>query len=168
MTAERIISRNPADLDDVVTEVDAADASAFAAACRAARDGQRAWASVPAPARGRVIAQVGRLVEANKQALAALVTREIGKPYAEALGEVQEVVDTCDFFLGEGRRLYGQTVPSEMPDKNLFTFRLPVGVMAVITAPNFPAAVPSWYLIPALLAGNAVVWKPAEDAVAVA
>ena len=100
--------------------------------------------------------------------MAALVTREIGKPYAEALGEVQEVVDTCDFFLGEGRRLYGQTVPSEMPDKQLFTFRVPVGVAAIVTAGNFPAAVPSWYLVPALLCGNAVVWKPAETANAVA
>ena len=97
---------------------------------------------MPAPARGRVIAQVGRLVEANKEALARLVTREIGKPYAESLGEVQEIVDTCDFFLGEGRRLYGQTVPSEMPDKQLFTFRMPVGVAAIVTAGNFPVAVP--------------------------
>jgi aldehyde dehydrogenase (NAD+) len=75
---------------------------------------------------------------------------------------VQEVIDTCDFFLGEGRRLYGQTVPSELPDKQLFTFRVPVGVVAVVTAGNFPVAVPAWYLVPALLAGNAVVWKPAE------
>ena len=102
------------------------------------------------------------LVEANAESLARLVTREIGKPYAEALGEVREIVDTCDFFLGEGRRLYGQTVPSEMPDKQLFTFRNPVGVVTVITAGNFPVAVPSWYLIPALLCGNAVVWKPAD------
>jgi alpha-ketoglutaric semialdehyde dehydrogenase len=113
-----------------------------------------------------VIANVGRLVEANKEALARLVTREIGKPYAEALGEVQEIVDTCDFFLGEGRRLYGQTVPSEMPDKQLFTFRVPVGVATIITAGNFPVAVPSWYLVPAILCGNAVVWKPAEYAAA--
>ena len=127
---------------------------------------QREWAAVPAPVRGRVIASIGRLVEANAEALARLVTREIGKPYAEALGEVREIVDTCDFFLGEGRRLYGQTVPSEMPDKNLFTFRVPVGVAAVITAGNFPVAVPSWYLVPALLSGNAVVWKPAEYAAA--
>ena len=119
---------------------------------------------MPAPVRGRAIQQVGRLVEANKEALARLVTREIGKPYAESLGEVQEIVDTCDFFLGEGRRLYGQTVPSEMPDKQLFTFRVPVGVAAIITAGNFPVAVPSWYLVPALLCGNAVVWKPAEYA----
>ena len=90
------------------------------------------------------------------------MTDEIGKPYGEALGEVREIVDTCDFFLGEGRRLYGQTVPSEMGDKQLFTFRKPVGAVAVITAGNFPVAVPSWYIVPALLAGNTVVWKPAE------
>jgi aldehyde dehydrogenase (NAD+) len=102
------------------------------------------------------------VVEANADRLARLVTREIGKPYAEALGEVREIVDTCDFFLGEGRRLYGQTVPSEMPDKQLFTFRNPVGVVATITAGNFPVAVPAWYLVPALLCGNAVVWKPAD------
>ena len=79
-----------------------------------------------------------------------LITREIGKPIAESRGEVQEVIDTCNFFLGEGRRLYGQTVPSEMPDKQLFTFRMPVGVAAIITAGNFPVAVPSWYIVPAL------------------
>src|SRR6202042_1224280 len=83
-------------------------------------------------------------------------------------GEVQEIIDTCDFFLGEGRRLYGQTVPSEMPDKQLFTFRNPVGVVTVITAGNFPVAVPSWYIVPALLCGNAVVWKPAEYSAAAA
>jgi acyl-CoA reductase-like NAD-dependent aldehyde dehydrogenase len=158
----RVKSTNPARLDDVVADVLMGDAATFVDAARAARAAQRAWAAVPAPARGRVISQVGRLVEANKEALAALVTREIGKPYPEALGEVQEIVDTCDFFLGEGRRLYGQTVPSEMPDKQLFTFRMPVGVAAIITAGNFPVAVPSWYLVPAILCGNAVVWKPAE------
>ena len=77
---------------------------------------------------------------------------------------MQEIIDTCDFFIGEGRRLYGQTVPSEMPDKQLFTFRMPVGVAAIITAGNFPVAVPAWYLVPAILCGNAVVWKPAEYA----
>src|SRR5215212_8793921 len=155
-------STNPAQLSDVVAQVLLTDAQGFEDACRAARAAQRDWAAVPAPARGRVIAEVGRLFEANKEALARLVTREIGKPYPEALGEVQEIIDTCDFFLGEGRRLYGQTVPSEMPDKQLFTFRTPVGVAAIITAGNFPVAVPSWYLVPALLCGNAVVWKPAE------
>ncbi|WP_328808914.1 aldehyde dehydrogenase family protein [Nonomuraea montanisoli] len=159
-------STNPARTSEVVASVGMADADTFAAACRTAKEAQREWAKVPAPVRGRVIASIGRLVEENAESLARLVTEEIGKPYAEALGEVREIVDTCDFFLGEGRRLYGQTVPSEMPDKNLFTFRNPVGVAAVITAGNFPVAVPSWYLVPALLCGNAVVWKPAEYAAA--
>src|SRR3954470_23907265 len=160
----RMRSTNPARTEEVVAEVALADAATFVDACRAAREAQKAWAAVPAPARGRVIAEVGRLFEANKEALSRLVTREIGKPYPEALGEVQEIIDTCDFFIGEGRRLYGQTVPSEMPDKQLFTFRVPVGVAAIITAGNFPVAVPSWYLVPAILCGNAVVWKPAEYA----
>src|SRR4051794_19303970 len=160
----RQTSTNPAQLDDTVAEILLGDAQTFVDAARAARAAQKQWAAVPAPARGRVIAQVGRIVEENKEALARLVTREIGKPYAEALGEVQEIVDTCDFFIGEGRRLYGQTVPSEMSDKQLFTFRVPVGVAAIITAGNFPVAVPAWYLVPAILCGNAVVWKPAEYA----
>src|SRR6185312_4984247 len=152
-TDHREPSLNPSRLDDIVAEVALADADTFVAACRSARAAQRAWADVPAPVRGRVVANLGRLVEANFEALAALVTREVGKTIAEARGEVQEIVDTCDFFLGEGRRLYGQTVPSEMPDKQLFTFRVPVGVTAIITAGNFPVAVPSWYLVPALLCG---------------
>jgi aldehyde dehydrogenase (NAD+) len=160
-------SVNPADTGDVVAEVRLGDASTLVAAAEAARAAQLGWAATPAPVRGRAIQQIGRLVEDNAEALARLVTREIGKPYAESLGEVQEFVDTCNFFLGEGRRLYGQTVPSEMPDKQLFTFRVPVGVAAIVTAGNFPVAVPSWYLVPALLCGNAVVWKPAEYAPAI-
>ena len=162
--AGRLRSTNPARTSEVVADVALGDAGTFVDACRAARAAQVEWAKVPAPARGRVVASIGRLVEENKEALARLVTREVGKPYAEALGEVQEIIDTCDFFIGEGRRLYGQTVPSEMPDKQLFTFRVPVGVAAIITAGNFPVAVPAWYLVPAVLCGNAVVWKPAEYA----
>jgi aldehyde dehydrogenase (NAD+) len=161
-----IKSTNPARTSEVVAEVRLGDATTFVDAAKAATQAQRAWADVPAPVRGRAIAHIGRLVEANAEALARLITREVGKPYAEALGEVREIVDTCDFFLGEGRRLYGQTVPSEMPDKQLLTFRNPVGVVSVITAGNFPVAVPSWYLIPALLCGNTVLWKPAEYAAA--
>ncbi|WP_019854492.1 aldehyde dehydrogenase family protein [Actinopolyspora mortivallis] len=162
------LSRNPAELDDVVARVRLDGPDALVSAARQARRAQREWAKVPAPVRGRVVSGFGRLVESNKEALASLVTREIGKPYTEALGEVQEIIDTCDYFVGEGRRLYGQTVPSEMPDKQLFTFRAPVGVAAVVTAGNFPVAVPSWYLAPALVCGNAVVWKPAEYAAATA
>ena len=158
----RLTVPNPADLSDTVAEALLGDAGTFVDACRAARAAHPGWASVPAPVRGRAIQQLGRLVEENLEALAQLLTREIGKPLAESRGEVQEVIDTCNFFLGEGRRLYGQTIPSEMSDKQLFTFRTPVGVAAIITAGNFPVAVPSWYLVPALLCGNAVVWKPAE------
>ena len=161
-------SRNPARFDDVVTEVPQATSADVLAACESAHAAQAGWAAVPAPFRGRVIAQVGRLFEANKESLSRLVTREMGKVYAEALGDVQEVIDTCDFFLGEGRRLYGQTVPSEMPDKQLFTFRMPVGTAMIITAGNFPAAVPSWYIVPALVTGNTIVWKPAEQTAAIA
>jgi aldehyde dehydrogenase (NAD+) len=161
-----LTSMNPANLTDEVASVGLADAHTFVDACRSAKAAQRTWARVPAPVRGQVIGNLSRLVAANKEALAQIVTREIGKPIVEARGEVQEIVDTCDFFLGEGRRLYGQTVPSEMPDKQLFTFRVPVGAAAIITAGNFPVAVPSWYIAPALLCGNSVVWKPAEYAAA--
>ena len=161
-------SVNPSDLSDLVARVELVGPQGLVDAARIAAQAQRGWAAVPAPVRGRVIAAIGRLVEANADELARLVTREVGKPLAESRGEVQEIVDTCDFFLGEGRRMYGQTVPSEMPDKQLFTFRVPIGTAVVITAGNFPVAVPSWYLVPALLAGNAVVWKPAEYAAACA
>jgi aldehyde dehydrogenase (NAD+) len=155
---------NPARLDEEVALANLGDATTFVQACRAARQAQRAWGRTPAPIRGRAIQQLGRLVEDNAEALARTVAREIGKPIREARGSVQEVVDTCTFFASEGRRLYGMTVPSELPDKHLFTFRNPVGVAAIVTAGNFPVAVPSWYLVPALLCGNSVVWKPAEYA----
>jgi alpha-ketoglutaric semialdehyde dehydrogenase len=164
----RLDSTNPSRTDDVVATTLLGDAGTFVDACRAAREEKRAGRAVLALVCDHAIQQAGRLVEDNMEALAHLVTREIGKPYPEALGEVQEIVDTCNFFLGEGRRLYGQTVPSEMPDKQLFTFRVPVGVAAIITAGNFPVAVPSWYIVPALLCGNAVVWKPADYAPATA
>jgi alpha-ketoglutaric semialdehyde dehydrogenase len=153
---------NPARLEETAVEARLGDAATFLDACRRAKAAQPTWAAVPAPVRGGAIQQLGRLVEDNAESLSRLLTREIGKPIRESRGEVQEVIDTCTFFLGEGRRLYGQTVPSEMPDKQLFTFRSPVGVAGIVTAGNFPVAVPSWYIVPALLCGNAVVWKPAE------
>jgi acyl-CoA reductase-like NAD-dependent aldehyde dehydrogenase len=153
---------NPAHLDETVAEARLGDATTFLRACRGAKAAQPAWAAIPAPVRGRAIQHLGRLVEENLEALSQLITREIGKPIKESRGEVQEVVDTCNFFLGEGRRLYGQTVPSEMPEKQLFTFRRPIGAAAIVTAGNFPVAVPSWYIVPALVCGNTVVWKPAE------
>jgi acyl-CoA reductase-like NAD-dependent aldehyde dehydrogenase len=153
---------NPARLEETVAEAWLGDAATVLDACSRAKAAQPDWARVPAPVRGRAIQHLGRLVEDNAETLSQLITREIGKPIRESRGEVQEVIDTCTFFLGEGRRLYGQTIPSEMPDKQLFTFRVPVGVAAIVTAGNFPVAVPSWYIVPALLCGNTVVWKPAE------
>ena len=153
---------NPADLGEQVSEVSLGDASTFVEAARAAVGAHERWSAVPAPVRGHTIQRLGELVTANKEALSRLITREIGKPIAESRGEVQEVIDTCSFFQSEGRRLYGMTVPSELPDKQLFTFRVPVGPSAIVTAGNFPVAVPSWYIVPALVCGNAVVWKPAE------
>ena len=166
--AELVEVRNPGDSDDLVARVQHADADAFVSAARSARAAQLEWRRVPAPVRGVAVHELGLILERNKEALSQLVTREIGKPIAESRGEVQEAIDTCIFFASEGRRLYGQTVPSEMPDKQLFTFRVPVGTMAVVTAGNFPVAVPSWYVVPALLAGNTVVWKPAEYTPAIA
>ena len=163
-TGEERVLVDPAHLDVEVARVRLGDATTFAEACQRAHGAQAAWAATPAPVRGVAIHGLARVLETNKAALARIITREIGKPSAEALGEVQEAIDTCIFFASEGRRLYGMTVPSEMPAKQLFTYRKPVGTMAVITAGNFPMAVPSWYLVPALLAGNTVVWKPAEYA----
>lgn len=167
-TGGHVTVSNPARLDEAVSRGRLADAATLVEAARTARAAQPGWAATPAPVRGQAIARIGRLVEENKEALSRLVTAEIGKPLVEARGEVQEIIDTCDVFLGEGRRLYGHTVPSEMPDKQLFTFRKPVGVAAITTAGNFPVAVPSWYIVPALLTGNAVVWKPAEYTPAIA
>ena len=164
----RATSTNPAQLDEVVAEALLGDSQTFVEACRAAKAAQTGWAAVPAPIRGLAVQQLGRLVEENKESLARLITREIGKPIVESRGEVQEVIDTCNFFVGQGRQLYGHTVPSEMPDKQLFTFRVPVGVTAIISAGNFPVAVPSWYLVPALVCGNTFVWKPAEYTPAIA
>jgi acyl-CoA reductase-like NAD-dependent aldehyde dehydrogenase len=160
--------RSPANRDDLVATAQLGTAETFVDACRRANAAQREWARVPAPIRGVAIHKLGSILERNKEALSQLITREIGKPIGESRGEVQEAIDTCIFFASEGRRLYGQTVPSEMPDKQLFTFRVPVGTMAVVTAGNFPVAVPSWYIVPALVAGNAVVWKPAEYTPAIA
>lgn len=156
-------SANPADSRDVVGRYANASLEDCREACRSARKASTRWRAVPAPVRAEIIANFGKLIEKNKEALSRLLTREMGKPLREARGDVQEAIDTCHFFVSEGRRLYGQTVPSEMPDKELFTYRRPVGVFACITAGNFPFAVPSWYFIPALLCGNTCVWKPSED-----
>ncbi|PXY76265.1 MAG: aldehyde dehydrogenase, partial [Methanobacteriota archaeon] len=122
------------------------------------------WAATPAPTRGQVIGNMGRLLMEHKDAITALETREIGKTLKESAGSVQEAIDTCLFFQSEGRRLYGQTVNSELPDKELFTYRRPLGVCGIINACNFPAAVPFWKMIPAIMCGNTCVWKSPQDA----
>jgi acyl-CoA reductase-like NAD-dependent aldehyde dehydrogenase len=161
-------SHNPANRDDVVAIAPLSRPDQVHEACERAHRAWRGWARVPAPQRAQVITRLGRLLRSEKEGLARFVAREMGKPLREARGSVQEAIDTAEFFASEGRRLYGQTVPSELPDKELFTYRRPVGVVGVITAGNFPIAVPAWKLIPAILCGNAVVWKPSEDTPGVA
>jgi len=156
--------RNPANHHDLVSLAPETTAEEVRAACVAARDAARAWARTPAPQRAEVLGRLVFILTQDKEQLARFVAREIGKPLREARGSVQEAIDTAVFFQSEGRRLYGQTVPSELADKELFTYRRPLGVVGVITAGNFPLAVPSWKIIPAILCGNAVVWKPSDDA----
>lgn len=162
-TANLFKSLNPANIDDVVGVYASASKEECRDACRAARESFQKWKETPAPVRAEVILNFGKLIEKNKEALSQILSREMGKPIREARGDVQEAIDTCNFFVSEGRRLYGQTIPSEMSMKEIFTYRRPVGVFACITAGNFPVAVPSWYFVPALLCGNTCVWKPSED-----
>ena len=129
----------------------------------AARKAFDNWSSTPAPTRGQIIGNMGRLLMDYKDDIVKLETREIGKTLKESSGEVQEAIDTCLFFQSEGRRLYGQTVNSELPDKELFTYRRPLGVCGIINACNFPAAVPFWKMIPAIMCGNTCVWKSPQD-----
>ena len=129
----------------------------------AARGALKSWTLVPAPKRAEMILRAGRLLEQNKERLARLMTAEMGKVLKEARGDVQEAVDMAYYTAGEGRRLDGATLPSELPNKFAFTVRRPVGVAGLITPWNFPAAIPSWKVFPALICGNTVVLKPAED-----
>jgi len=133
------------------------------AAVAAAKEAQRGWAAVPAPRRGEILFQVARVMEARKQELGRLVTAEMGKVKAEALGDVQEAIDMAYYMAGEGRRLFGATTPSELPHKLCFTLREPVGVCGLITPWNFPIAIPSWKSLPALICGNSVVLKPSGE-----
>lgn len=161
----KLTTSSPSQIDNIIGEFSEASEEELLRAAQAARAAFKKWSQTPAPVRGGLIYQFGQLVAKNKEALAKVVSAEIGKPFREALGSVQEVIDTCVFFASEGRRLYGQTVPSEMSQKELFTYRRPVGVFGCITAGNFPVAVPAWYFVPALLAGNTCVWKPSEDSI---
>src|ERR671913_1356526 len=132
-------------------------------AVAAAKDAYEEWRLVPAPHRGHVLFRFARLLEEPKDELTELMSREMGKVLAEAGGDVQEAIDMSVYMAGEGRRLFGQTTPSELRDKFQMSVRMPVGVVGAITPWNFPIAIPAWKLAPALVAGNTVVLKPAED-----
>jgi aldehyde dehydrogenase (NAD+) len=133
------------------------------AAVEAAKAAFPAWAATPAPRRGEILFRLAQVMESEKETLARLVTREMGKVKVEALGDVQEAIDMAYYIAGEGRRLFGHTVPSELPDKFCFTLREPIGVCGLITPWNFPVAIPSWKSLPALICGNTVVLKPSEE-----
>src|SRR5947207_4297969 len=132
-------------------------------AVAAAKAAYEEWRLVPAPKRGEILFRFGALLAEQKDDLADLMTREMGKVLPEAAGDVQEAIDMSYYMAGEGRRLFGQTTPSELRDKFNMSVRQPIGVVGVITPWNFPIAIPSWKMLPALVCGNTVVFKPATD-----
>jgi aldehyde dehydrogenase (NAD+) len=153
--------RNPANADEVVGVFQKSTAADVADAIDAARLAYERWRLVPAPKRAELLFRAAQLIADRKEALARDMTREMGKVLDETRGDVQEAIDMTFFMAGEGRRQYGQTVPAEMRDKFAMSVRQPMGVAAIITPWNFPMAIPSWKIIPALVCGNTVVFKPA-------
>ena len=154
-------NRNPANQDDLVGVFQRSTAMDVERAVDAARRAFATWRLVPAPRRAELLFRAAQLLADRKETLARDMTREMGKVLAETRGDVQEAIDMTFFMAGEGRRQYGQTVPSELRDKFAMSVRQPLGVCAVITPWNFPMAIPSWKIIPALVCGNTVVFKPA-------
>ena len=154
---------NPADTCDIVGRFPQSGAAEVDAAVRAARRGFDQWSRTPAPARGDVLRRVGDILVARKEEIANLMTREMGKPLTETRGDVQEGIDTAYYAATMGRQLFGRTVPSELRAKWAMSYRRPVGVCGIITPFNFPLAIPTWKMFPALVCGNACVFKPAED-----
>ncbi len=156
-------NRNPARTDDVIGLFPRSSAEDVDRAVASARRGFEVWRRTPAPARGDVLRRAGDLMAERKDDIARAATREMGKVVAETRGDVQEGIDTAYYAATEGRRLFGHTVPSELPDKWAMTYRRPIGVCGMITPFNFPMAIPTWKIFPALACGNAVVFKPAEE-----
>jgi alpha-ketoglutaric semialdehyde dehydrogenase len=156
-------NRNPADLSDTVGRFPLSGAADVDRAAESARRGFEVWRRTPAPARGDVLRKLGDIMVKRKDEIADLMTREMGKPLAETRGDVQEGIDTAYYAASEGRRLFGHTVPSELRNKWAMSFRRPIGVAGIITPFNFPMAIPTWKMFPALLCGNACIFKPAED-----
>jgi aldehyde dehydrogenase (NAD+) len=154
---------NPANTRDVIGKFPRSGKEDVDRAVAAASKGFALWKNTPAPLRGDVLRRAGDLLVQRKDEIADLMTREMGKPLAETAGDVQEGIDTAYYAATEGRRLFGHTVPSELRHKWAMSFRRPIGVAGLITPFNFPMAIPTWKMFPALLCGNAVVFKPAED-----
>ncbi len=167
-SGETFESRNPANWSEVVSTLPKSGAADVDAAVKAARAAYEKWRLVPAPARGDIMRRIGDLLVQQKEALATLMTREMGKVLAETRGDVQEGIDTAYYAATEGRRLFGHTVPSELPNKFAMAIRVPIGVAGIITPWNFPLAIPTWKMFPAILSGNTVVFKPASDTPATA
>jgi len=157
-------SLNPADTRDVVGRFQAGTKADVAMAVRAAGEAFPGWRLTPAPRRGELLYRFGALMAEHKERLARAMTREMGKVLAEARGDVQEGIDIAFLMAGEGRRMFGDTVPSELPDKWAMSIRQPIGIAGIVTPWNFPMAIPCWKMMPALVAGNTVVFKPSSDA----
>jgi aldehyde dehydrogenase (NAD+) len=155
---------NPANHKDIIGEFPNSNEDDVNNAVVSALKAYQTWKKMPAPKRGDILRVAGDIFSRRKKELAKVMTREMGKPTFETEGDVQEAIDTCYYSASETRRLFGYTVPSEMNEKVNMSFRVPVGVCGIITAWNFPIAVPSWKIIPALAAGNVVIWKPSEEA----
>jgi aldehyde dehydrogenase (NAD+) len=162
-SGERFASRNPADIRDLVAEAPLSGKSDVDRAVESARRALSGWSAIPAPRRGEILFRAGEILSRSKRRLGELVTREMGKVIAEGLGDVQEAVDIAFYMAGEGRRMQGETVPSELSDKDCKSVREPLGVAALITPWNFPIAIPAWKLFSALICGNTVVLKPSSD-----
>jgi alpha-ketoglutaric semialdehyde dehydrogenase len=157
-------SRNPARRSEIIGTFPDSSSEDVEAAVRAARAAFKRWRLMPAPKRGDILRRLGDILTERKDELAREMTREMGKPHFETKGDVQEAIDTAYYAATEGRRLFGHTVPSELENKFNMSIRQPVGVVGVITAWNFPVAVPTWKMFPALVCGNTVIFKPSEDA----
>jgi alpha-ketoglutaric semialdehyde dehydrogenase len=162
-SGKTLLNLNPADHNDVVGEFPSSNTEDVAEAVAAAKKAYASWRLVPAPKRAELLLKTGQLLQERKEKYAREMTREMGKVLAETRGDVQEAIDEAFYVAGEGRRLYGVTTPSELQNKFAMSVRMPVGVVGLITPWNFPMAIPSWKLFPALVAGNTCVIKPAED-----
>jgi acyl-CoA reductase-like NAD-dependent aldehyde dehydrogenase len=163
VSGETFESRNPADTRDVVGRFQAGTPADVAMAIKAAETAWPMWSRTPAPKRGEILYRFGALMAEHKERLSQAMSREMGKVIAEARGDVQEGIDIAFLMAGEGRRMFGDTVPSELPDKWAMSIRQPIGVAGIITPWNFPIAIPCWKMMPALVTGNTVVFKPASD-----